>query len=49
MKKIPKPTLTSATELKPLDMNSIHFGGIHTPLTAEQLDALAHSATKPSK
>lgn len=37
MKKIPKPTLSSATPLKPAEMNRLHFGGIHTPLTPRDL------------
>lgn len=37
MKKIAKPTLQSAVELKAADMNRIHFGGNHTPLTAKEL------------
>lgn len=41
MKKIPEPDLQSATVLTPAQMNAIHFGGNHTPLTAEQLAALA--------
>lgn len=37
MKKIDKPDLKSATCLKAADMNRIHFGGNHTPLTARAL------------
>lgn len=37
MKKIDKPDLKSATLLKAADMNRIHFGGNHTPLTARAL------------
>lgn len=41
MTKITKPNLTSATVLTPLEMNTIHFGGIHTPLTPENLHSMA--------
>lgn len=37
MKKIAKPVLKSATPLKAADMNRIHFGGIHSPLTVKDL------------
>lgn len=41
MKKIPEPKLDSATTMTPLEMNSIHFGGIHTPLTPQQIKDMA--------
>ncbi len=41
MKKIPRPDLTGAAVLKPGEMNKIHFGGNRTPLTPEQMRALA--------
>lgn len=41
MKKINKPALAGATVLTTLQMNAIHFGGIHTPLTPDQLKALS--------
>ncbi|MBD5608408.1 MAG: hypothetical protein HDQ93_06105 [Desulfovibrio sp.] len=41
MKKIPEPNLASAAPLSPAELNKIHFGGNHTPLTPEQLRALA--------
>lgn len=47
MKKIPEPKLSSASVLTPAELNKIHFGGNHTPLTPEQLRALA--AGKNSK
>lgn len=37
MRKIDRPDLKSATTLKAADMNRIHFGGNHTPLTAKAL------------
>lgn len=43
MQKIPKPDLKSAQVLKPAQMNTIHFGGIHTPLSPEQLKEIAAS------
>lgn len=42
MKKIPEPDLKSAVTLKPAELNKIHFGGNHTPLTPEQISQLAH-------
>lgn len=42
MKKIPEPDLKSATVLTPAELNKIHFGGNHTPLTPEQVRALAN-------
>lgn len=41
MKIIPKPDLSGDVILKPAEMNKIHFGGNHTPLTPEQLKAMA--------
>lgn len=48
MKTIQKPDLKDAKVLTPLDMNAIHFGGNHTPLTPEQLTALAAGKDKPA-
>ena len=47
MKNIKEPDCPSAVALKPAEMNRIHFGGIHTPLTPEQLEAIARAATGP--
>ena len=47
MKNIKEPDCPSAVTLKPAEMNRIHFGGIHTPLTPEQLEAIARAATSP--
>lgn len=44
MKKIPEPRLESASDLTPMEMNSIHFGGNRTPLTPGQLEHLINSA-----
>lgn len=41
MKTLSKPKLDSAVPLKPLEMNAIHFGGIHTPLTPEKMKSIA--------
>lgn len=41
MKKIPEPPANIGTVLTPGEMNKIHFGGIHTPLTPDQIKALA--------
>lgn len=41
MKKIQKPDLPDAMTLTPAEMNKIHFGGNHTPLTPEQIRKLA--------
>lgn len=41
MKKIPEPDLRSAVILKPAELNKIHFGGNHTPLTPEEIRDLA--------
>lgn len=41
MRKIPEAKLKSAVTLKPAEMNRIHFGGNHTPLTPEQLKKLS--------
>lgn len=40
MKHIPMPDLSGADLLKPADMNKIHFGGNHTPITPEQIREL---------
>lgn len=45
MKKIPEPELKRAEALKPADLNRIHFGGIHTPLSPEQIKKLAETAS----
>lgn len=46
MKKIPEPDLKDcAVLLKPAEMNRIHFGGNHSPLTPEQMEALARGET----
>lgn len=45
MKKIPEPDLKYAELLKPADLNRIHFGGIHTPLSPEQIKKLAETAS----
>ena len=47
MKKIKDPECPSAVTLKPAEMNRIHFGGIHTPLTPEQLEAMARASAAP--
>ncbi len=44
MKPIQHPRLKSATVLTAAQMNAIHFGGNHTPLTPSQLRDLAKSA-----
>lgn len=41
MKKITEPDLSGAVILKPAELNRIHFAGNHTPLTPEQIKALA--------
>ena len=40
MKRITEVKLKSAVTLKPAEMNRIHFGGNHTPLTPEQIKGL---------
>ena len=47
MKKIKEPEWSSLVILKPAEMNRIHFGGIHSPLTPEQLEAIARAAQAP--
>lgn len=48
MKKIPEPDTEAAVPLSPAEMNKIHFGGILTPLTPDQIRALAEGQpTKP--
>ncbi|MDE5831806.1 MAG: hypothetical protein K2H64_02280 [Desulfovibrio sp.] len=50
MKKIPEPDLASAIVLSPAELNKIHFGGNRTPLTPDQLRALAEGKdTAPKK
>lgn len=49
MKKIPEPDLKNAQVLTPAEMNRIHFGGNHSPLTPEKLKDLGDSAAKPDK
>lgn len=41
MKNIPRPNLSGAVILTPLEMNKIHFGGNQTPLTPDKLKELA--------
>lgn len=43
MKKIPEPDLSGAVILKPAELNRIHFGGNHTPLSPEQIKSLAEA------
>lgn len=45
MKKIPEPHLISAHTLTPAEMNTIHFGGNHTPLSPDQLRKLGRTPT----
>lgn len=40
MKNIPEPNLNSVVILTPAQMNKIHFGGNHTPITPEKLKEL---------
>lgn len=47
MKTIPEPDLSGAVVLKPSELNKIHFGGIHTPLTPAQIRDLAEG--KPAR
>lgn len=49
MKKIPEPDLGTADILAPAEMNRIHFGGIHTPLTPEQIQSLADGQSAAPK
>lgn len=49
MKKIPKVKLNSATPMTPIEMNAVHFGGIHTPLTPEQIKSMASPQPKDNK
>lgn len=53
MKHIPMPDLSKADLLKPADMNKIHFGGNHTPITPEQIRELGDdqntAAKRPAK
>ena len=48
MKIIPRPDLKEAEALTPAEMNKIHFGGNHTPLTPEKLEELAREKPKQS-
>ena len=41
MKKIPEPENINSINLKPAEMNKIHFGGNSTPVTPEQLASIA--------
>lgn len=41
MKKIPEPPTDIGAVLTPGEMNKVHFGGLHTPLTPDQIKALA--------
>lgn len=47
MKKINEPEWSSLVILTPAEMNRIHFGGIKSPLTPEQLEAMARAAQAP--
>lgn len=47
MKKITEPDWSSLAILTPAEMNRIHFGGIVSPLTLDQLEAMARAAQKP--
>lgn len=40
-KQIPRPNLTSAKELSPLELNDIKFSNKQTVITAEELATLA--------
>ena len=44
MKKIPEPDLKNATILSPAELNRIHFGGNHTPLSPQDIRDLADSS-----
>lgn len=44
MKKINEPEWSSLVILTPAEMNRIHFGGIKSPLTPEQLEAMARAS-----
>lgn len=46
MKKIPEPDLQDVIILKPAELNKIHFGGNHTPLSPEQIKKLADEANR---
>lgn len=46
MKKIKRVEIKDVTKLTPAEMNRIHFGGIHSPLTPEQIKEIAESAEK---
>lgn len=37
MKQIERTTLASAAVLTPAEMNRIHFGGLHSPVTPRNL------------
>lgn len=41
MKQIKHVELKSAAKLSPAEMNRIHFGGIHSPVTPEQIREMA--------
>lgn len=45
MKKIPEPELSGATVLTPGELNQIHFGGNHTPISPEQMKEMAAGGT----
>lgn len=47
MKKIKEPDWSKLVILTPAEMNHIHFGGIKSPLTPEQLEAIARAAQAP--
>lgn len=41
MKKIPEPQLSSVETLSAAEMNKIHFGGNHTPLSPKDIKNIA--------
>lgn len=43
MKKIPEPQLNAARVLTPAELNAIHFGGNHSPISPEQIKELAET------
>lgn len=47
MKKIREPDWSSLVILTPAEMNRIHFGGILSPLTPDQLEVMARAAQAP--
>lgn len=47
MKQIPEPDLKDVIILKPAELNKIHFGGNHTPLSPEQIKEIANEEAPP--